>query len=150
MFFWCIIFIRDDLHVGIAPLPASLQRVCPPEFASSVNSLLKAGATTQGSSFTLEHLLGNGSWPIFRFDVRTEDTQQRRLHITENCRIHSQHGNNGRSCSCQQKFFSFCVRFEVFSAVTKKNVVFWDINTSSYLTGDTLRLRYRVQPVNAM
>jgi hypothetical protein len=26
-----------------------------------------------------------------------------------------------------------------------KNVVFWDINPSSYLTGDTLVLRYRAQ-----
>jgi hypothetical protein len=43
-----------------------------------------------------------------------------------------------------------CVRFEVFTAVTMKNVVFWDIKPSSYLTGDTLRLRYRAQPVNAM
>jgi hypothetical protein len=29
-----------------------------------------------------------------------------------------------------------------------KNVVFWDIKPSSYLTGDTLFLRYRAQPVN--
>jgi hypothetical protein len=28
-----------------------------------------------------------------------------------------------------------------------KNVVFWDIKPSSYLTGDTLHLRYRAQPV---
>jgi hypothetical protein len=27
-----------------------------------------------------------------------------------------------------------------------KNSVFWDIKPSSYLTGDTLRLRYRDQP----
>jgi hypothetical protein len=33
--------------------------------------------------------------------------------------------------------------------VTMKNVVFWDIkNPSSYLTGKTLRLRYRSQAVN--
>jgi hypothetical protein len=31
-----------------------------------------------------------------------------------------------------------------------KNVVFWDIKPSSYLTGDTVRLHYRVQAVNAM
>jgi hypothetical protein len=41
-------------------------------------------------------------------------------------------------------------RFEVFTAVTMKNVVFWDIKISSYLTGDTLRLLYRDQPVYAM
>jgi hypothetical protein len=41
------------------------------------------------------------------------------------------------------------VRFEVFSAVTMKNV-FWDIKSSSNFIGDTLRLHYRVQPVNAM
>jgi hypothetical protein len=43
----------------------------------------------------------------------------------------------------------YYVRFEVFVAVTMKNVVFWDIKTQ-YFTGDTSRLRYRVQPVNAM
>jgi hypothetical protein len=31
-----------------------------------------------------------------------------------------------------------------------KNVVFWDITTQLYLTGDTLRLRYTLRPVNAM
>jgi hypothetical protein len=44
----------------------------------------------------------------------------------------------------------FIVRFEVFMVVTMKNVVFWDIKPSSYLTGDILHLRYRAQPVNAM
>jgi hypothetical protein len=42
------------------------------------------------------------------------------------------------------------VRFEVFSAVTMKNAVFWDIKSRSYLIGDTLRLGYRAQAVNAM
>jgi hypothetical protein len=42
------------------------------------------------------------------------------------------------------------VRSEDFAAVTMKNVVFWDIKPSSYFTGDTLRVHYRVQPVNAM
>jgi hypothetical protein len=40
------------------------------------------------------------------------------------------------------------VRFEVFTAVTMKNAVFWVIKPNSYLTGDTIRLRYRVQAVN--
>jgi hypothetical protein len=40
--------------------------------------------------------------------------------------------------------------FEVFTAVTMKNAVFWDIKPSSYITGDTLRLRYRALAVNAM
>jgi hypothetical protein len=31
-----------------------------------------------------------------------------------------------------------------------KKAVFWDIKTSSYLTGDTLLLRYKIQPVNSM
>jgi hypothetical protein len=31
-----------------------------------------------------------------------------------------------------------------------KNAVFWDIKPSSYLTGNTLRLGYRAQPVNVM
>jgi hypothetical protein len=42
------------------------------------------------------------------------------------------------------------VRYEVPTAVTMKNVVFWDIKPCSYFTGDTLRSCYRVQPVNAM
>jgi hypothetical protein len=46
----------------------------------------------------------------------------------------------------KQKF----VRFQVYTAVTMKNVVLWDIKPSSYFTGDTLRLRYIVQPINAM
>jgi hypothetical protein len=33
--------------------------------------------------------------------------------------------------------------------VTMNNAIFWD-KKISYLTGDTLRLRYRTQPVNAM
>jgi hypothetical protein len=43
----------------------------------------------------------------------------------------------------------FKVRFEVFTAVTMKNAVLWDIKPSSYFTGETLHLRYRAQPVNA-
>jgi hypothetical protein len=42
------------------------------------------------------------------------------------------------------------VTFEVFTAVAMKNGVFWDIKPSSYFTGDTLHLRYRVQQVNPM
>jgi hypothetical protein len=42
------------------------------------------------------------------------------------------------------------VRFEVFRTVTMKNVVFKDVKPSPYFTEDTLRLRYRDQPVNAM
>jgi hypothetical protein len=41
-------------------------------------------------------------------------------------------------------------RSEVFTAATMKNAVVWDIKPSSYFTGDTLFLRYIVQPVNAM
>jgi hypothetical protein len=41
------------------------------------------------------------------------------------------------------------VRFGVFTAVTMKNV-FWNIKLSSYLTGDTLCLRYRAQQINSM
>jgi hypothetical protein len=44
----------------------------------------------------------------------------------------------------------YYVRFEVSTAVTMKNAVFWDMKPSSYFTGDTLHLRYRVQPVNAL
>jgi hypothetical protein len=42
------------------------------------------------------------------------------------------------------------VRFEVFSAVTMKNVVFWDIINPVRTSQETLRLRNRAQPVNAM
>jgi hypothetical protein len=42
------------------------------------------------------------------------------------------------------------VKFEVFTAVTMKNGVFWDIKPQLDLTESTLRLRYRVQLVNAM
>jgi hypothetical protein len=31
-----------------------------------------------------------------------------------------------------------------------KNAIFWDIETHLYLTENTLCLRYRTQPVNAM
>jgi hypothetical protein len=41
-------------------------------------------------------------------------------------------------------------RFEVFMAVTMKNIVFSDIKPCPYFTGDTSRLLYRAQPVNAM
>jgi hypothetical protein len=51
------------------------------------------------------------------------------------------------SNSAEKKHF---VRFEVITAVTMKNAVFLNIKPSWYLTGDTLDLRYRVQPVNAM
>jgi hypothetical protein len=59
------------------------------------------------------------------------------------------------SCSDTKKYFVYYklksgVRFEVCTAVIMKNVVFWNIEPSSYFTGDTLRLRYRAQPVNAM
>jgi hypothetical protein len=50
----------------------------------------------------------------------------------------------------QSSICYYYVSFEVFTAVTMKNVVFWDIKPSSYFTGDTLRLHYRAQPVNAM
>jgi hypothetical protein len=43
-----------------------------------------------------------------------------------------------------------CVRFDVFTAVTVKNVVFWDKKQCSYLTGDIFLLRYRAQPVNTL
>jgi hypothetical protein len=42
------------------------------------------------------------------------------------------------------------VESEVFTIMTMKNAVFWDIKLSSYFTGDTLPLCYRVQPLSAM
>jgi hypothetical protein len=50
----------------------------------------------------------------------------------------------------QTHYCSEHVRFKVFTAVTMKNAVFWDTKLSSDLTGDTLLLCYRAQPVNAM
>jgi hypothetical protein len=47
------------------------------------------------------------------------------------------------------RYYTDYVRFEVFTAMIMKNV-FWDIKPSPYFTGDTLRLHYRAQPVNAM
>jgi hypothetical protein len=42
------------------------------------------------------------------------------------------------------------LRSEVFTAETMKNAVFWDIKkTVLYMTGNTLRLRYRAQQVDA-
>jgi hypothetical protein len=41
------------------------------------------------------------------------------------------------------------IRFQVPTAETMKNVVFWGIKSSSYCTEDILRLRYTSQPVNA-
>jgi hypothetical protein len=43
-----------------------------------------------------------------------------------------------------------CVRFEVLTAVTVKNVVFWYTKPQFVLTGDTLPLHYRAHGVNAM
>jgi hypothetical protein len=40
-------------------------------------------------------------------------------------------------------------KFEVFTAVTTKNVVFWNKTLSSYHTGNTLNLSYRAHPVKA-
>jgi hypothetical protein len=42
------------------------------------------------------------------------------------------------------------VRSEVFTAVTTKNGVFWNVKLRSYPTANRLRLRYKSQPVNAM
>jgi hypothetical protein len=50
----------------------------------------------------------------------------------------------GRTGSCIK------VGSEVFTGVTMKNAIFWDIKANSYFTGDTLRLRYRSNPVTAM
>jgi hypothetical protein len=40
--------------------------------------------------------------------------------------------------------------FEFITAVTLKNAVLWDIKTQFILHRDTLHLRFRAQPVNAM
>jgi hypothetical protein len=60
----------------------------------------------------------------------------------------SSYGKLNECCKANQVIN--CVRFEVFTAVIMKNVVFCDIKSGSYFKGDILSLRYRVQPVNAM
>jgi hypothetical protein len=40
--------------------------------------------------------------------------------------------------------------FDVFIAVTAKNAAFWDMKPHFLITGNTINLRYRAQPVNAM
>jgi hypothetical protein len=42
------------------------------------------------------------------------------------------------------------VRFEVFTVVSMKNVVFWDIKNPVRTSQETLLLCYRAQPVNAV
>jgi hypothetical protein len=54
------------------------------------------------------------------------------------------------ACSVLDTKCRMLVRFEVFTAVTMKKVLFWDIKPSSYLTENISRVRYRAQPVNAM
>jgi hypothetical protein len=71
---------------------------------------------------------------VFFWDIKTQFEPHRR-----------------RITSPLQNPAGYCYgRFEVLTAVTMTNAVFWDIKPSSYLTGDTLRLRHRAQPVNAM
>jgi hypothetical protein len=42
------------------------------------------------------------------------------------------------------------VGFEDFTMVTMKSALSWDIKPTSYLKGNTLRLRYKAQAFNAM
>jgi hypothetical protein len=43
--------------------------------------------------------------------------------------------------NCRTGNIKLLVRFEVFTTVTMKSAVFWDIKLNTYLTGSTLRLR---------
>jgi hypothetical protein len=52
--------------------------------------------------------------------------------------------------NAKRKIEKYFVRSEVFTAVTMKNFRLVGYKNSSYLTGDTLRLGYRVQPVNVV
>jgi hypothetical protein len=51
---------------------------------------------------------------------------------------------------CSSNYNDYVTHFSSTVAVAMKNVVFWDIKAHLYLTGNTLRLRYRGQLVNAM
>jgi hypothetical protein len=44
----------------------------------------------------------------------------------------------------------YSIGFEVYTAVTMKNAVFWDIKTQFVLQRRHITFRYTVQPVNAM
>jgi hypothetical protein len=71
------------------------------------------------------------------------------LYIREHgCRLYTEI-LKGRKKIGRSRRTSHNVRSEVFTAVAMKTVVFWDIKTRLYLTGDKLHL-YRAQPVNAM
>jgi hypothetical protein len=52
--------------------------------------------------------------------------------------------------TCKIKKLIMNDRLEVSVVVIMKNAVFWDNNPSSYFIGNTLLLRYKAQPVNAM
>jgi hypothetical protein len=71
-------------------------------------------------------------------------------------RIATLTAHNGLPCDYFSKIIlldanSFLlIRFEGFTALTTKNVVFWDIKTQSVPHRRPFRLRYSVQPVNAM
>jgi hypothetical protein len=59
------------------------------------------------------------------------------------CRVLRHRGCTVKKTPC------ISLRFEVFTAATMKNAVFWDINPQ-FFTGNTLRLHYTVQSVNAV
>jgi hypothetical protein len=83
-----------------------------------------------------------------RFEVFTEVTMKNVVFwdIKTQFVLHRRHITS----SLQSLAGNCYVRSEVFTAVAMKNVVFWDIKPRSYFTGDTLRLRYRAQLVNAI
>jgi hypothetical protein len=117
------------------------------------------GVTCQKTAF-FTHLLGSNM----------QVAPKRLLHIHQDTRHHTAEGNTTSDlCFIKNAFGNYYLswafftrlekkegkpfirrRFEVFTAVTMKNSVFWYIKPSSYHTWDTLRLRYRAQPVKAM
>jgi hypothetical protein len=51
--------------------------------------------------------------------------------------------DNGWKKLQNERHVNIFLRFKVPTAVTMKNVVFWEIKPSSYITEDTLPLSYR-------
>jgi hypothetical protein len=62
--------------------------------------------------------------------------------LDERCK--RRNGHEIRELECKE------VRFKIFTVVTMKNVIFWDIRAQFLLHRRHIRLRYRIQPVHAM
>jgi hypothetical protein len=81
--------------------------------------------------------------------VRTDVSEELRASFIRVTRI----GELGTTLAVtsNRRIFRIYAKFEVFTAVTMKHAVFWDIKPLFFFfTGSILFLRYRAQPVNIM